>query len=60
MTSSTNSTDQPFASDGGITPPIVSEEDPYRRLDDLMVVVEALCPSWPERGIFVESGAMLL
>lgn len=60
MTSSDKSADQPFASDGGIKAPVVPDEDPYRTLDDLMVVVEALCPTWPERGIFVESGKMLL
>lgn len=60
MTSSTNSPDQPFASDGGITLPVATEEDPYRTLDDLMAVVEALCPNWPERGVFVESGKMML
>ena len=60
MNSSSNSTDQPFASDAGVTPPAGSEEDPYRTLDDLMAVVEALCPTWPERRTFVESGKMLL
>lgn len=60
MTFSGNSTDQPFAGDGGIKPALVSGEDPYRVLDDLMFVVEALCPIWPERGPFVESGKMLL
>jgi hypothetical protein len=60
MSSSTNSTDQPFANDGGIARPVASEEDPYRTLDDLMAVVEALCPNWPERGVFAESGKMLM
>lgn len=26
-------------------------DDPYRVLDDLMAVVEALCPVWPPREI---------
>lgn len=60
MTSSAKPTDQPFANGTGITRPFASEEDPYRTLDDLMAVVEALCPTWPERGVFVESGEMLL
>jgi hypothetical protein len=34
--------------------------DPYQALDDLMAAVEALCPTWPQRGTFVNSGAMLL
>jgi hypothetical protein len=29
----------------------VPSEDPYRVLDDLMAVVEALCPVWPPREI---------
>jgi hypothetical protein len=31
------------------TPALV--DDPYRVLDDLMAVVEALCPVWPPREI---------
>lgn len=60
MSSSTHSTDRPFANDGGMARPSSSEEDPYRTLDELMVVVEALCLSWPERGVFADSGKMLL
>jgi hypothetical protein len=60
MSSSTNSTDQPFANDGGLVRSTPSDEDPYRTLDDLMAVVEALCPNWPERGVFAESGKMLM
>jgi hypothetical protein len=37
---------------GGVTTPIESDRDPYERLDDLMVVVEALCPRYPEREPF--------
>ena len=36
------------------------EEDPYRALDDLMAVVEVLCPVWPPREGFVDGGKMLL
>lgn len=60
MSSSDKPTDQPFADDAGIKVPIVPDEDPYRTLDELMAVVEALCPVWPERGAFVDSGKMLL
>jgi hypothetical protein len=60
MTFSSNSTDEPFANDAGITRSVVSDEDPYGLLDDLMVVVEALCAIWPERRAFVESDKMLL
>jgi hypothetical protein len=57
---SADATDQLIANDSGIKPSVVPDDDPYRTLDDLMVVVEALCPVWPERGVFVESGKMLL
>jgi hypothetical protein len=60
MSSSANSTDQPFANSAGIKVRLVQDEDPYRVLDDLMVVIEALCPVWPERGTFVDAGKMLL
>lgn len=60
MTSCDNSTDQPLANDAGIVAPIAPGEDPYHELDELMVVVEALCPEWPEREVFVGSGKMLL
>jgi hypothetical protein len=36
------------------------EEDPFRALDDLMVVVEAVCPQWPERRPFERTGDMRL
>lgn len=60
MTSSEKSPDQPLANSAGIITPAAPEEDPYRALDELMVVIEALCPEWPERGTFVDSGKMLL
>lgn len=60
MTSSSNSPDQPFASDAGIEVPVVPDDDPYRALDELMAVVEELCPEYPERGVFVDGGKMLL
>ena len=63
MTSSGNSTslkDAPLAADGGLALPATRPEDPFRALDDLMAVVEALCPIWPQRGPFVDGGKMLL
>ena len=50
----------PFAASAGIALPVQSDDDPYRRLDDLMAVVEALCPAWPQRPCFVDGGKMLL
>ena len=60
MKSLANPVEPPFAADAGIVLPVDSDEDPYRRLDDLMAVVKALCPVWPARGCFVAGGRMLL
>jgi hypothetical protein len=60
MSSSIKPAEQPFAQAGGVNLPHATEDDPYRVLDDLMVVVEALCPEWPERELFYTSGKMLL
>ena len=37
---------------GGIHMPSQPTRDPFEALDDLMVVVEALCPTWPRRDSF--------
>jgi hypothetical protein len=60
MTSSSKPSDQPFANGAGIQAPVAPDEDPYRALDELMAVVEELCPQWPERGVFINSDKMLL
>ena len=39
----------PLAAEGGVAARPASERDAYDMLDDLMVVVEALCPVWPNR-----------
>lgn len=41
-----------IASEGGVVAKIDSDRDPYEALDDLMTVVEALCPEWPKREPF--------
>jgi hypothetical protein len=42
-----------FATDGGIAHvPAATSRDPFEALDDLMMVIEALCPVWPNRAIF--------
>jgi hypothetical protein len=41
----------PLAGEGGVTEPVSDPRDPYQVLDELMVVVEALCPTWPTRPI---------
>ena len=60
MNSFAKSVDAPFAAEGGLDAPVRREEDPYRTLDDLMAAVEALCPVWPPRDVFVNGGRMLL
>ena len=57
---STSGSEAPLAAAGGVTVPISSEREPYEVLDDLMSVVEALCPRWPPRGIFRGTGKFLL
>ena len=44
-----------LAADGGAPPGPPRDGDPFGALDDLMTVVEALCPEWPPRSGF---GAM--
>jgi len=51
---------EPFAAQGGMTVPAQAAADPFAELDDLMVVIEALCTEWPSREIFVDGGKMLL
>jgi hypothetical protein len=60
MNSSAKSGESPLAAEGGIPAPPRHDDDPYRTLDDLMVVVEALCPVWPPRDPFKPGGRMLL
>ena len=49
-----------FAAEGGIGYAVAGKHDPYSALDDLMVVVEVLCPRWPARGPLRADGRMLL
>ena len=61
MNSFANLTEAPLAGDGGVSAPVFATEyDPFWKLDDLMAVVEALCPVWPRREPFVDGGRMLL
>jgi hypothetical protein len=41
-----------LAAEGGITEASSDQREPFAALDDLMVVVEALCPRWPPRATF--------
>jgi hypothetical protein len=38
-----------FAAEGGAVYFPSDNRDPFEALDELMTVVEALCPRWPER-----------
>lgn len=59
--SASKDNEQPFAADGGLASSRTeSGRDPFAILDDLMTVVEALCPSWPHRGTFASSSKFLL
>ena len=52
---------KPFAADGGMTHvPAVTSRDPFEALDDLMTVIEALCPVWPNRDIFSSTDRYLI
>jgi hypothetical protein len=44
----------------GIVATVTSEREPYEALDDLMSVIEALCPRWPPREISSGLGKFLL
>jgi hypothetical protein len=44
-----------LVAEGGAPDGPTAAREPFRALDDLMAVVEALCPSWPRREGF---GAM--
>jgi hypothetical protein len=52
---------QPFAADGGMTHvPAATNRDPFEALDDLMTVIEALCPVWPKRETFSSTDRFLI
>jgi hypothetical protein len=60
MKSSGKSPSPPFAAEGGIRAEPIAAQDPYETLDDLMSVVESLCPVWPVRKTFESTAVMLL
>jgi hypothetical protein len=55
-----SSLDQPLVGSGGVKTRPTVHGDPYKALDDLMVVVEQLCPVWPPRELFSSTGLWLL
>jgi len=54
------SNNQPIAGDTFAEMPSCSQRDPYERLAELMQVIEALCPRWPERGTFAAHRIFLM
>lgn len=58
--SSSKPADSFFAAGGGIEIRDESGGDPFEALDDLMVVVEALCRTWPPRDTFENATQLLL
>lgn len=52
MSSSEKSTDAPIIAEGGVNVPSPAPADPYQALDELMAVIEELCPVWPPRPTF--------
>jgi hypothetical protein len=52
MNSSSKSAEHFFSASGGVVAPTEGDGDPFAALDDLMVVVEAMCPTWPQRDTF--------
>jgi hypothetical protein len=51
----------PRRTQGGITQvPAVTSRDPFEALDDLMTVIEALCPVWPNRETFSSTDRFLI
>ncbi len=49
-----------LSSTGGANSPPTDSRDPFEVLDDLMQVVEALCPTWPPRELFPDTAAFKL
>jgi hypothetical protein len=58
--SSTDATPHPLFSDGGLGRPQTHTPASLEALDDLMQVVEELCPTWPKREVFAAVGEFKL
>jgi hypothetical protein len=59
-TTENEASEAPLTGVGSETVSTHRERDPYKTLDDLMSVVEALCPRWPPRENFRETDKILL
>jgi hypothetical protein len=58
--SSSSTALHPLSSDRGDALLPAYTRDPFEVLDDLMQVIEALCPTWPERELFPITAAFKL
>lgn len=58
--SSSDAALHPLSGDGGLSSPLIDTRDPFEALDDLMQVVEALCPTWPSRELFPDTAVFKL
>lgn len=58
MTNESLTTLFPDFTEAPIAPPLT--QDPFQALDDLMQVIEALCPEWPPRESLAPSGPFIL
>jgi hypothetical protein len=50
----------PLVSEGGINETPADSRGPFEVLDDLMQVIEALCPTYPERDTFADAATFKL
>jgi hypothetical protein len=57
---SSNDTPPPLAWEGGNSGVPPNSRDPFEALDDLMHVIEALCPKYPPRDTFSGSAIFKL
>lgn len=55
-----NCADAPLAAEAGLSAPPPAGEDPWRTFEEVMAVVEALCPEWPQRPTFPQDAKFLL
>jgi hypothetical protein len=56
-----NSSDRALlASDAGVVTSPPDTRDPFAALDDLMAVIDALCPHWPARSAVAGPGLFKL
>jgi hypothetical protein len=56
-----NSVPPPLLSrDAGVVASPPDSRDPFAALDDLMLVIEALCPRWPPRHTVIGRGSFRL